>query len=111
MEGVADISNTGVRILQKRPGHSDFPGIHFGWAAAVSSSRPSRSEPGLSPLADEFPFEFRQGAEYMEDQLAAAGGRVHAFAEALKTNFAGGESIDGLDEMLQGTAEPVQLPN
>jgi hypothetical protein len=52
MEGVADISNTGLRVLQKRPGHPDFPGIHFGWAATVSSSRSSGPEPGLSPLAD-----------------------------------------------------------
>jgi hypothetical protein len=47
----------------------------------------------------------------METQFASAGCRVHAFAQALKADFAGGESIYGFDEMLQGTAEPVQLPN
>lgn len=31
--------------------------------------------------------------------------------QALKADLAGGEPIDGLDEMLQGTAEPVQLPH
>src|SRR5215469_10269047 len=53
----------------------------------------------------------RQSAEYMEDQFASAGCRVHALAQTLKPDFAGGESIYGLDEMLQGTAKPVQLPH
>ena len=47
----------------------------------------------------------------MEDQFASAGCRVHAFAEALKADFAVGEPIYSLDKMLQGTAEPVQLPH
>ena len=54
---------------------------------------PRGSEPGLSPLADEFPFEFRQSAKHMEDQFASAGCRVHALAQALKADSAGGESI------------------
>lgn len=110
-EGVADIGNTGVRVLQKRPGHADFPGIHFRRSATISSPSPRGSQPGLSPLADEFPFEFRQSSEHMKDQFASAGCRVHAFAQALKADFAGGESIYSIDEMLQGTAEPVQLPH
>jgi hypothetical protein len=47
----------------------------------------------------------------MEDQFASAGCRVHAFAQALKADFAGGEPVYSLNEMLQGTAEPVQLPH
>jgi hypothetical protein len=47
----------------------------------------------------------------MEDQLTSTGGRVHTLAQALKADFAGGESIDGLDKILQGTAKPVQFPN
>ena len=65
----------------------------------------------MSPFADELPFEFRQRAEDMEDQFASAGGRVHALAQALKADFAGGESVYGLDKMLQGTAQPVEFPH
>jgi len=60
--------------------------------------------PGLRPLADEFSFEFRQSAEYMEDQFTSAGGRIRALAQALKADFAGGESVYRVDKMLQGTA-------
>src|SRR4051812_14506596 len=49
--------------------------------------------PGLSPLTDEFPLKFRQRTEYMEDQFASAGCRVHALPQALKSDFAGGEPI------------------
>ena len=110
-EGIADVGNAGVSVLHKRPRHADLSRIHFCRAAAISSSCPRGSEPGLSSLTDKFPLKFRQGAEYVEDQFASAGGGVHALAQALKADFAGGESIYGLDEMLQGTAEPVQLPH
>jgi hypothetical protein len=49
--------------LSKRLGHADFPGIHFCRPATISSPCPRGSEPGPSPLADEFPFEFRQSAK------------------------------------------------
>jgi hypothetical protein len=39
------------------------------------------------------------------------GSRVHAFAQTLKADFAGGESVYGLDKMLQGTAQPVEFPH
>jgi hypothetical protein len=110
-EGIADIGNTGVRVLQERPGHADFPGIHFRRPATISTPCPRSSESGLSPFADEFPFEFRQSPEHMEDQLASAGRRIHALPQTLKSDLAGGKSIYGFDEMLQGTTEPIQLPH
>jgi len=110
-QGLADIGNTGIRVFHQRPGHADFPGVHFRRSAAISSPCPSGSESGLSPLADEFSFEFRQSTEHKEDQFASAGGRIHAPAQALKADFAAGESIDGLDKMLQGTAKPVPFPH
>lgn len=106
---IADIGDTGIRVFHQRPGHADFPGIHLRRPAAISSPCPSGSESGLSPLADEFPFEFRQRAEYMEYEFAAAGCCVHAFTEALKPNLAGSEAVHSLDEMLQrnGQAGPA----
>jgi hypothetical protein len=60
MKGIADVGNTGVRVLQKPPGHADFPGIHFRRPPATSSPCPRGSKPALSPLTDEFPLKFRQ---------------------------------------------------
>jgi hypothetical protein len=56
-------------------------------------------EPGPGPLADEIPLELGQGGKDMEDQLAAAGGRVDALPEAPGSDPALPESGDRLDEV------------
>ena len=72
MQGLADIGNFGFGVVQQRPGHRDFSGIHFWRAATVSSPCPRSSQSGLGPLADKFPFEFRESAEDMKDQFPTA---------------------------------------
>ena len=47
----------------------------------------------------------------MEDQLAAGGGDVDRLLQAAEPNAAVGEAGDGVDQMPQGAAEPVELPD
>jgi hypothetical protein len=44
-----------------------IPDVHFRRPPTISSPRPRGFEPGLSSLADEFPFEFSKRAEHMEN--------------------------------------------
>ena len=40
-EGIADIGNTGVRVLHKRQGHADFPGIRGRTIAVPNQMNPA----------------------------------------------------------------------
>src|SRR5262245_7802173 len=84
------------------------------WASFLASSlgrRPplwprarGRVEPGPGPLADEVPLELGQGGEDVEDQLAAAGGRVDALPEALEPDPPLPEGGERLDEVAERPA-------
>src|SRR3546814_540720 len=59
-------------------------------------------------------FKFSEGSKYAEDETAVGGRGVNrrAFAsEYLQANFAGGEFSDGIDQMAEISAEPIQLPD
>ncbi len=47
----------------------------------------------------------------MEHQLAAGGGGVDRLLEAAEANPLVGEGSDGVDQVPQGAAEPVELPH
>src|SRR5436309_227461 len=96
-------------MVPERPFFRGSPGWCVAGPEFGSSRRRKARLPGRED--SEFPFEFRQSAEHMKDQFASAGGRVHALAQSLKTDFAGGESVCGLDKILQGAAEPVEFPH
>src|SRR4029453_12191508 len=44
---------------------------HPRWRAAAAAPGPGRGQPGGGAFADQVAFEFGQGGEYMEDELAA----------------------------------------
>jgi hypothetical protein len=50
--------------------------------ATAASPSPGRLQAGLSPFADQIALELRQSAKDVEDELAAAGGRVDRLLEA-----------------------------
>jgi hypothetical protein len=47
----------------------------------------------------------------VEDELAAGGGGVDGLLEAAEPDAAVGQAGDGVDQVPQGAAEPVQLPD
>ena len=68
-------------------------------------------QPSRRPFADEVAFELGQGREDVEDELAAGGGGVDGLLEAAEPDAAVGQAGDGVDQMPQGPAEPVEFPD
>jgi hypothetical protein len=77
----------------------------------VAATGPGRGQPGGRPLTDEVAFELGQGGEDMEHELAAGGGGVDRLLQAAEPDAAVGQPGDGVDQMPQGPAEAVQLPD
>jgi hypothetical protein len=67
--------------------------------------------PGGGAFADEVAFELGQGGEHVEDELAAGGGGVDRLLEAPEPDAAVGQAGDDVDQVAQGAAEPIQLPD
>ena len=78
-----------------------FPKLLFaelrGPAGAVSP-RPRGFEAGHGALARQFPLEFREGAEDVEDQAAAGAGGVDRFGEGSEADIVLGEVLHGAYE-------------
>ena len=77
----------------------------------MATPGPGRSQPGAGSFADEVAFELGQGREHMEDELAARGGRVDRLLQAPEPDPALSQPGDGVDQVPQGAAEPVQFPD
>jgi hypothetical protein len=65
----------------------------------------------VSPLTDEVAFELGQGGEHVEDELATRGGGVDRLLQALEPDAALSQPGDGVDQVPQRAAEPVELPD
>ena len=65
----------------------------------------------MRPLPDEIPLELGQGSEDVEDELPAAGGGVQLLLQRLDVHTPALKVPDGVDEVSEGTAEPVQPPD
>src|SRR5215203_3508691 len=82
-----------------------------GFAPATPASSISGSgKPGLGALANDVALELGKGAEDVEDELPAAGRGVDVLGEALEADALAVELRDGLDQVLEGAAEPIQAP-
>ena len=72
---------------------------------------PGGGEPGAGAFADEVAFELGQGGEDVEDELAARRGGVDCLLQAAEPDAAVGQAGDGVDQVAQGAAEAVELPD
>jgi hypothetical protein len=81
------------------------------WPAAVAAPGPGRSQPGASALADQVAFELGQGGKDVEDELAAGGGGVDRLLQTVKPDSPLRQAGDGVDQVTQGAAEAVELPD
>ena len=78
---------------------------------AASASGSSCDEPSLGPLADHVALELGQGAEDVEDQLAAAGGGVDLLGQALEADPPLLQPSDRLDQVWERSPETIELPD
>jgi hypothetical protein len=85
-------------IQGSRPAPSPAPG-------------PGRLQARLRSLADQVPLELRQGTEDVEDELAAAGGRVDRFPQAAEADLAPLEGGDRPDQVLERASQAIELPD
>ena len=76
-----------------------------------AAAGPGRGQPGGRPLAYQVAFELGQGGEHMEDELAAGSGGVNRLLQAPEPDPTLGQPGDGVDQMPQGAAEAVELPD
>ena len=71
----------------------------------------SGGQSGLRPLPDEIPFELREGAEDMEDELAPGCGGIDLLGQALEANAALGQCRDHLDQVLERPTQAIETPD
>ena len=87
-----------------------MPGQHRGSPAAAAAG-PGGGQAGAGAVTDEVTLELGQRGEDVEDQLAAGGGGVDLLLQAAEPDPVVGQAGDGVDQVAQGAAEPVQLPD
>ena len=92
-------------------GHLELVVSQHAWPAAVAAAGPSRGQPGGGPFADQVAFELGQGGEDMKDELTAGSGGVDRLLQTAEPDPTLGELSDGVDQMPQGAAEPVEFPD
>jgi len=69
---------------------------------------------GDGAFGDEFSFELGQGSEDAEDQVPGGGGGVDGrtlAGEYFQPDTAGRQVMDGVDQVVQVPAEPVEFPH
>src|SRR5439155_14757292 len=84
---------------------------HAGRSAAFTSSGSRRSQSCQSALANEVALKLGQGAEDVEDQLAARCRGIDVLLQATEANVATLELGYGVDQMPQRASQPIQFPD
>jgi hypothetical protein len=77
----------------------------------VAASGPGGGQPRAGAFADQVAFELGQGGKDVEHELAAGGGGIDRLLETAEPDPTLGELGDGVDQVAQGAAEPVELPD
>jgi hypothetical protein len=65
----------------------------------------------LSSLFDNFPLKFSKSAKDMKDQFSSAGCGIDVLGQALKAYPPFVKGSDGVDEVSQRPAQPIQPPD
>src|SRR4051794_32044051 len=107
----ADVLDGVRRVAVERHGVPLLLVIEVAGPAALPPACPGSGEAGEGPLPDDVPLELGQGAEDVEDELAAARRRVDGLLQAPEAHAAMAQVGDCLDEVLEAASEPVELPD
>jgi len=78
---------------------------------ACAASGPGGVQTGAGSLPDDRAFKFRQGAEYMKNQLATRRRGIDGFRKRAQADMSFVQALDGFNELLQGSRQPIQLPD
>jgi hypothetical protein len=65
----------------------------------------------LGTLADDVPLKLGQRAENMKDELPPASRRIDCLSDAPEADTTRVQGGDGLNEVLEGAAKPIQTPD
>jgi hypothetical protein len=84
---------------------------HHGRPSAAAAAGTGGNERGAGAFADEVAFELGQGGEDVEDEFAAGVVVSIASWRLRKPEAAVGEGGDGVDQVAEGAAEAVELPD
>jgi hypothetical protein len=77
----------------------------------VAAAGSGGGQPRGGAFADQVAFELGQGGKDVEDELAAGGTGVDRFLKAAEPDAAVGQAGDGVDEVPERPAQPVELPD
>jgi len=86
-------------------------GGHDRRSAALAAASSGGGQSGGRAFADEVAFELGQGGEHVEDELATRSGGVDCLLQAAEPDATIGQAGDGVDQVAQGAAEAIQLPD
>ncbi len=106
----------GMSYLADRP--SSFPKA-FDVSMIYPQTRPSQPLPfiagiresRLHPFTNNGPLKFGKGSQQVKQQLPSCRGAIQLLVEGHKRHAEALELIQGHDEVLEATAEPVQPPD
>ena len=99
------------RVLVQRPGLGQLPRVQRPRPTSLAPPSACGLQARLGPLADQVPLELGQGPEDVKDELAAAGGRVDRLLEAAEPDLPRLQGGDRLNQVLERTSQPVELPD
>ena len=111
-EFLAKIADFGVAVLHGRLGEADLRLGDPKFLATLAAAR--RLQPRHRALADQLPFELRQGREDPKDQLAARSRGVDVGAlssQHLEANSAFGKVLSRIHQMFEIASQSVELPD
>jgi hypothetical protein len=106
------LGNLGQGVLPRAVhllSHLGLVGGHHRRSATMAPAGSGCGQPGGGAFADEVAFELGQGREHVEDELAARGRGVDRLLETAEPDAALGQASDGVDQMAQRAAEPVEF--
>src|SRR3954453_11520400 len=107
----ADLSNRRACIRIELPRQFDLLRRQRLWPSSTLPSGPGCLQPCVRPLFNDVSLELRQRPENMKDQFSARGGRINLLGEALKADLAVIQLSDAFNEVFEGAAEAIQLPD
>jgi len=110
-EDVADLRDGHVLLLVQAASSSHLVGGEPGWTTTGAAACTCGGEAGVGAFLDEVPLELRQRSEDVEHEPAAGRGGVDGLLQRPEPDAALGESMELVDEVPDGAAEPVEAPD
>src|SRR3954449_6679176 len=108
---LADLCNRRARIRIEPPCQFDLLRRQRCWPSSKLPSGPGCLQPCVCPLLDNVPLEFRQCPKNVKDQFSAGCCRINLFSQALEADLAVIEFCDAGNEVFEGSAQAVKLPD